>query len=158
MGEKLRSCYDHGPDTHLRGGVDCSVEESRTQQEFRDECDINKMMKAYMKTGTVEPTAAVGRYGDFSSVPDFHMAQNIIALAHEQFDALPAHVRRRFDNDPARMLEFVGDRANLEEARKLGLLVDESSGAIASTSSVPVASPPAVQPPPAPSGGVPPAK
>ena len=34
-------------------GIDCSVEESMTQQEFRDECDINVIMRRYDLTRAV---------------------------------------------------------------------------------------------------------
>ena len=33
------------------------TEPSRTQQEFRDECDINVIMKMYMATGIIDHTA-----------------------------------------------------------------------------------------------------
>ena len=36
--------------------------------------------------------------------------------------ALPAHLRARFENDPAQLIDFLGDENNRSEAEKLGLL------------------------------------
>ena len=44
-------------------------------------------------------------------------------LAQEQFAALDAAVRSRFDNDPAKFLEFTADPANADEMVKMGLAV-----------------------------------
>ena len=66
-------------------------------------------------------------YGDYSSVSDFHAAQNLIAEATQTFDLLPASLRKRFDNDPAKLLAFLEDDSNREEAVKLGLVNDSQS-------------------------------
>lgn len=100
-------------------------DESYTRQEFYRECDINRMMAKYMKTGVPPVGVGLGRYGDFSSVEDFMQAQEIVRDAVAQFSMLPSKVRERFGNDPSRFLAFIADKANLEEARKLGLLKEE---------------------------------
>lgn len=107
-------------------GEDYSDVESRTKQSFAAECDINTIMRRYVSTGVVPGNARVGRYGDFSNVGDYLEAQSVILEANQQFKALPANVRERFKNNPALMLEFVADKANVEEARKLGLLKEET--------------------------------
>ena len=38
------------------------------------------------------------------------------------FDSLPSSLRERFSNDPSRLLAFVDDESNFDEAVKLGLL------------------------------------
>lgn len=101
----------------------------RTHQEFRDECDINVLMRRYIKHGVLPEGRSVGTYGDFSEVGDYLEAQQILANATEQFASLPSTIRERFRNDPGEMLRFVADRGNLDEARKLGLLKDEPDGA-----------------------------
>lgn len=97
-------------------------EPSMTKQEFKEECDINRIMSRYIQTGELPPAVAVGSYGDFSDAVDFMTAQNIIKTAEAQFMALPGEVRARFNNDPAQMLDFVHNKDNADEARKLGLL------------------------------------
>lgn len=99
--------------------------ETRTKQSFREECDINRIMARYLRSGVLPPGVGVGRYGDFSAVTDFHEAQQIIKEAEAQFASMPAKVRDRFKNDPGVFLAFVGDPANAKEARELGLLKDE---------------------------------
>lgn len=97
----------------------------RTKQSFKDECDINVIMRRYEKSGVLPQGVGVGSYADFSDVGTFHDAQNVLVKAQAQFDALPARVRNRFRNDPGEFLRFVSDKSNLDEARKLGLLKQE---------------------------------
>lgn len=94
--------------------------ETLTKQEFKDECDINRIMARALRHGVL-PQQPGALYGDFSEVGDYQEAQNIILHAQQQFAALPSKVRERFDNDPANMLRFVSDPKNKEEGRKLGL-------------------------------------
>lgn len=96
----------------------------KTRQSEKDSCDINLILARYQKTGMLpEMIKADPRYGDFSAVPDFLEAQEIVAKATEQFEALDAAVRYRFENDPAKMLAFVADPKNGAELVKLGLAV-----------------------------------
>lgn len=104
-----------------------SDEDSRTKQEFKDECDINVIMKRYLAGYPIPDNVRVGRYGDFSDAVDFQEAQNIVLNAEEQFMALPAKVRERFKNNPFELLVFLGDKENYEEARSLGLLREEEA-------------------------------
>lgn len=102
-------------------------EASATKQEFKDECDINSIMRRYITQGVLPTNVKVGRYGDFSGVGDYRECLETLETARSQFMALPSDVRKRFGNDPAAFLSFVSDKANLEEARKLGLLREEAA-------------------------------
>ena len=42
--------------------------------------------------------------------------------AQEKFSELPAHIRKRFGNDPIQFLDFVTDENNKDEATRLGML------------------------------------
>ena len=106
-------------------GVDCSGDKPLTVQSDKDACDINKIMARYQKTGELPPGLQNGNYGDFSEVGEYHDALVRIEQARAQFMALPAKVRERFGHNPARMLAFVADKANLEEAYSLGMLSEE---------------------------------
>lgn len=109
-------------------GLDCSVKNPlntgrTTSQADKDAADINNILRRYEKTG--ELPVMIERdpsWGDFSDVPSFQEALDIVAKAEDQFAALDAHVRRRFDNDPAKFLEFASDDKNKAEMAKLGLL------------------------------------
>lgn len=94
----------------------------RTLQAFKNECDINRIMKRYQQTGVIDHVnRAQPRFGDIQTY-DFQESLNIVLEAEARFAALPAEVRDRFGNDPARLLEFVGKAENLQEAVKLGLV------------------------------------
>lgn len=98
------------------------VGKSRTHQSFKDECDINNIMKRFEKTGILPDLIKRNpRYGDFSDVPSYQEALNTVLLANEQFAALSARVRDRFNNDPQAFLAFVHDEKNSDEMIKLGL-------------------------------------
>lgn len=104
-------------------------EPSMAQQHFKDECDVNNILRKYQSTGLVTHVAnGIPSYGDFSSVLEYQQAQNILIEAQDAFEALPASLRKRFDNDPAVMLEFIENPDNREEAEKLGLVVSRVSG------------------------------
>lgn len=98
-------------------------EGGRTKQSFKDECNINFMLKTYQSGG--KPPAVnhfPARYGDFSQSRDLHSALNQVREAETAFDALPAEVRKRFGNDPGELLDFMSDAENAAEAAKLGLI------------------------------------
>lgn len=96
---------------------------SRTKQSFREECDINKLMARYAKIG-VSPFLPpdFSKFGDFTNPPEYQDALNRVISANQMFEALPARIRERFLNDPAKFLAFVSDPKNTDEARVLGIL------------------------------------
>lgn len=96
---------------------------TRTKASFQDECDINKLMAMYERNGSlgaVNPYPP--QYGDFSNVDDYQTAVNQCIDAQTQFEQLPAKLRDRFQNDPAKLLEFMADEANRAEALDLGII------------------------------------
>lgn len=96
---------------------------SRTKQSFRDECDINTIMKKYAATGLVSHVKKYGgQYGDFTEFGDYQESLNIIIDAQSMFMSLPAKLRSRFSNDPAVFLDFVGNPSNRDEMVSLGLV------------------------------------
>lgn len=97
--------------------------ESKTQQQFAAECDINNIMKKYANTGVfTHVTGKQGRYGDFSMITDYQEMLDTVRYAQEAFNTLPADVRARFRNDPGVLLDFLQDSKNMDEAIKLGLV------------------------------------
>lgn len=103
-----------------------SDEPSMTKQSFKDECDINVIMRRYEASGILPiPQAGEPRYADLTTSSDFQAAMMEVAAARTAFAELPARIRDRFDNDPARLLEFLDDPRNVEEGRELGLYAPE---------------------------------
>lgn len=99
---------------------------SMTQQHYKAECDINTIMDKYAVNGyLVDPLKIRTRkpqFGDFTDMPDFQTAQNVIVEGREAFEALPARVRKYFNNDPALYLSFISDSNNLDQALEMGLI------------------------------------
>lgn len=106
-------------------GLKC-LEKSRTSQEFRDEVDINTITRRFGLTGELPVGVDMVLQGDFTNVLDFRSAMDLVVAARESFDAQPADVRARFDNDPHKFLDFTSKVENLDEAIKLGLVRQES--------------------------------
>jgi phage internal scaffolding protein len=106
-------------------GLDCSLDEDApeglTDQSQADDCDVNRIVDRFMKTGVLPGVDVERVYGDFSSPTDFHEAMNVVARGMEQFESLDAKIRKRFNNDPGKFLEFVHDPDNLDEMVRLGL-------------------------------------
>lgn len=109
----------------MYGVSDCVIRcgPGLTKQSFKDECDVNKILAKYAKSGTITHVArVVPKFGDFTNIPDYRGSLDIVNKANDAFMALPAAVRSRFENDPAKLLEFLSDPKNAEEAIKLGIL------------------------------------
>ncbi|QGH72669.1 MAG: scaffold protein [Microviridae sp. ctnrr37] len=101
---------------------------SKTRQEFKQDCDLALLLKKFGKTpegqralANATGYAETARFADVSAVPDFRAARDAINAATASFMALPALVRRRFNNDAAEFLDFIQNPANQDEARTLGL-------------------------------------
>lgn len=97
---------------------------SRVASEFKDESDVNVILRKYSNTG-VWSSVARGRprHGDFSHAPaDFMEALTLVNDARDAFMDLPSTLRKRFGNDPAEFVAFCSDEANREEAIRLGLI------------------------------------
>lgn len=102
-------------------------EPSMTKQSFKDECDINNIIKAFQVTGIVQhinERASQGMYVDLPDPMDYQQSIEIARQAQASFDSLPSKVRNRFDNDPQKFLEFVAEPANQQEMIDLGLAQD----------------------------------
>ncbi|WNK14322.1 MAG: internal scaffolding protein [Microvirus sp.] len=98
---------------------------SLAKQSFRDECDINNIMKKFEKDGVLTHyNEYQGQYGDFTDAPEYHDALNKVMMADTMFLSVPAYIRKRFDNDPAKFLEFVSNPDNVREMQSLGLMRD----------------------------------
>lgn len=93
----------------------------RTKQEFKDECDVNNIVKRYVKDGFLAHVArGVPRFVDVSEVGDFRQAVDQVRAATAFFEGLPAKVRDRFGNDPVKFIDEAGNLTR-DEMRELGL-------------------------------------
>lgn len=97
------------------------TELSLTQQQWKEDTDINNIIRN-MGNGLMPPmTEYPARYGDFSEPLEYQDAMNIVITANKTFEALPAEVRHRFGNNPQSFLEFATNPENVEDMVKWGL-------------------------------------
>ena len=118
----LRTPYNYDLDAASNeSGLHCE-DATLTQQHFKDECDIKNILRQFTLTGVLPGAPLSPRYGDFTGIGDYHSALNQVIAAENEFMALPAQIRSRFDNDPAKLIDFLEKSENKEEAIKLGLV------------------------------------
>lgn len=119
----VRKCNNYDRDAASVEAGTRITDPSMTHQNFKDDCDINTIVKRFGVTGQL-PQVSAPQYGDFTGVEDYRTALHAVMEAEDRFMMLPATVRERFHNNPQELLEFCADRSNIEEAKKLGLVLD----------------------------------
>ena len=126
----LRTPYNYDRDAATNeSGLACE-EPSLAQQHFKEECDINTILQKFNITGLLPESPLSPRYGDFTGIGDYHTALNRVIAAQDEFEALPAQIRARFDNDPSKLIEFLEDETNRPEAEELGLVEKATAEAV----------------------------
>lgn len=119
----VRTAYNYDADAVSKEtGIAIDPEESVVQQQFAEEVDINTIVRRFGLTGELPNGVNMPVSGDFTGVTDFHTAMNLIRQSEAAFAELPAEVRERFANDPARVISFLDDEKNREEAIRLGIV------------------------------------
>lgn len=112
----------------LVSGLTC-VKPSLTSQEFKEECNINVLLKKYavqanllgMPLSEVIPQPSAENFGDFTNVEEFQQSMNRVAEVKGMFDALPSDIRQRCGNDPANFLRMCQDENNFKEFADRGI-------------------------------------
>lgn len=104
-------------------------EPSMTKQSFKDECDINNIVRRFEATQSWDHVSDKLKQGYFDDLPsglDLHMAYNILQQSEEAFMALPAAVRAQFENDPVKFVDAFNNPTEEQQAKfiELGLAVD----------------------------------
>jgi hypothetical protein len=93
-----------------------------TEQSHKNETDINFILRDYRRTGFMKHAKEhQGRYDDVS-VDSFQEAMFTVTTAQNMFNELPGLVRKEFDHDPGKFLEFVQNPENKEKMEKMGIL------------------------------------
>jgi phage internal scaffolding protein len=118
----LRTPHNYDRDAASNeSGLHCE-DASLTQQHFKDETDINNILRQFNITGLLPENALSPRYGDFTGINDYQSALNAVMAAESEFEALPAQIRARFNNNPEELINFLDNDANKDEAIRLGLV------------------------------------
>lgn len=119
----IRSAFNFDSDSFSLATAVVNNEESMAQQSFKEECDINVILRKFAVTGQLPDNVRVPQYAEFEEAFDFMSCMNVIRAGEEAFAAMPSDVRERFSNDPARFIAFANDKDNYDEALKMGLVV-----------------------------------
>ena len=123
---------------------------SLAKQSFKEECNINTIMRKYEKSGLIDHlNTHQGEYGNFIGFENYHTSLNQILEANEAFSTIPAKIRYQFNNDPEAFLQFAQNPENLDQMIEMGLAPpkppEPATGAPAAS---------AEPPPPGTSGGL----
>lgn len=105
-------------------GIDFTDSPTMTEQHHKDSLDPNKIIDNVIRTGSFEHLnlERFASYADATTAGSFLDAQLAYRRGMEAFEALPAHIRTRFNNDPAQLLTFLENPENRAEAEKLGIV------------------------------------
>lgn len=108
---------------HKRVQIDFSKSPSMTKQAPAGMLTPAQIMKRFSSTG-IDPMSAYysAQFGDATKATSFMEATLLVQEASNAFVSLPSAVRERFKNDPGKLLEFLGDEKNYDEALSLGLV------------------------------------
>lgn len=122
-GTKLKRVI-RGPYTPRDRVITLNPGDSMTEQSFRDECDVNKILKSF---GAVKASPAYQEKmasAEFGYAPSesYHEALEIGRQSAEIFSELPSALRKRFNNNPGELLAFVENDENYDEAVELQLV------------------------------------
>lgn len=99
---------------------------SRTKQSFKDDCDINLIVKRHAQRGMWDHLAPhTPTYGDFTGATDLQDAIFKVDEANRDFMTLPAALRSAVNNDPVQLLEALASEEGTEELIQLGLKIEE---------------------------------
>lgn len=137
-GPNVRS-YFNRPDSGV-GAVSFMGVRDLTDQAFKDQCDINKIVQHFEDSGmwpVPGKQAPTLGYDAFDDHPTLQDQLQLVIDTKERFSALPVAVRRRFGNDPEALVSFVTDARNRDQAVALGLIPAAPVGAASSSGPVP---------------------
>lgn len=99
--------------------------DGKTQQHFKEECDINTIVNNFLKTGELPENIKLPQYIDYEGIFDFRTAMESLMKAEEAFMELPAPLRAEFNNSPQEFLEFCTNPDNRDALKAKGLLKPE---------------------------------
>lgn len=80
---------------------------SLTKTDQARDANVNNIVARYDRTGVLNHLAAAeGVYADVSELGSYQDAVNAVQGAQQQFLQLPSQLRARFDNDPAKFVDW----------------------------------------------------
>jgi len=108
----------------VRSNVLLQSRPSKTRQSEKDNCDINKIMERFNRTGKLPAMQSVPpQYGD-ARIPDYASSLKIVKEAQDMFMKLDSTARKHFDHDPQKLIAALRDNSpeNVKLLVKLNVL------------------------------------
>lgn len=97
---------------------------SRCKKSMAGETDINLIVSRFLRAKTVPDNRNL-QYYDASALPDLQSSLNVVRIAMDAFNSLPAPVRKEMGNDFANLEPWLKDERNHSNAVKYGLMVEK---------------------------------
>jgi len=142
---------ENGKHVRFKVGLDCSQDPILTEQSHKNDVDINYIVKKH-GIDMIQQTALLksAEY-QFDDVPgnDFQEAMLLVTKAQQTFDDLPSDIRKKFDNEPAKFLDFVQDPKNTDQMVEMGLAQRIPTPQPVQVTITPAPADPPADPPPA---------
>lgn len=118
----VRTPYNYDADqASVQSGLLC-LDGTRTQQQFKEECDINVILERFGVTGRLPLTTLQPMSGDFTGIDDYQSALESVRAANANFLTLPSKIRDQFNQDPRAFVDFCLNPANRNAVAELGLM------------------------------------
>lgn len=119
---QFKTPYNHDTNFESDRTAWYSTEPSLTKQEFKDDVDINVIIKRALATGEPPPMALPEHFADIPErISHFEMASKV-AEANALFYELPAEKRAVFQNDPTRWADQVLDALDRGDVKALNAM------------------------------------
>lgn len=100
---------------------------SMAKQEFKSECDVNKIVQLYRQGSPMPVQVRSGQFADVSEMPDYKTAVETVMEAEEIFGKMSMDVKNACGNTVAGFLDWVQDPDNKDQLIELGLMPAETA-------------------------------
>lgn len=110
--------------TGERPVVDCSKGKRMTVQSDKNQANINSIVRRIEKGGMLHNlNSGTPFYGDVSEYAGLQDAIIKVQNANEMFMDMSPEIRKRFNNNPVELVDFLRDEKNTQEAIDLGMVI-----------------------------------
>lgn len=120
--DQTKTDFSMRPNNTRRVQIDCS-QGGLTDQSFKNDADINVIIERFNKTGILPTIEKKPYFGDVTEIPTLEQAFDIVDAARQEFEKLPAEVRKKMENNPAKLESFLEDEENHNFLKKHGVIV-----------------------------------
>lgn len=89
-----------------------------TRQEFKNECDINNILKSYQQGKMPKVNMNSPEYKDVSSHRSFKNSYDKVLNAQEKFYNLPSEIRKKYGNDIEQFLVALDEEKKIAKQKE----------------------------------------